>query len=183
MPGEGCEKLQAHLDCLRELLPLLSRVEGPAYRVAEVIIGEASEGRCHPLTFYALLKLLLESIAQVVYYRLLGVEGQELLQRVTRRSKAYASFTATMIARLRGVHASRRRWVMRVYLRLSEYTHPSTRLWRWNVGVEEDLVWEALDAILYLTLLGYPELRGQLHPRACRLDKSLRLLAAGGRST
>ena len=142
-----------------------------------------SERTSHLGLAECLESLGLEAATQYAYYLLQGVGWSEALERIRRRSRAAASFTATMIKRLRGVHGSRRRWILRVYLWLGEYLHPSAEMHAASgePGLREELVREVLDAIAYLCLVAGRELllRSGL-VAGCGLEKTRRLLARRG---
>ncbi len=131
----------------------------------------------------AAAKLLLEAAVQRAYYALQGVGEAEALARVRARSRAAASFTATMIRRLRGVHGSRKAWILRVYLRVAELVHPSARLHEAGgpAAPPEELLREVVDAVLYLEALCGAPLDPE-HPAVtrCRPERTLRLLLRRG---
>jgi hypothetical protein len=126
---------------------------------------------------YSWLRLGLEAAIQYAYYVLQGVGWEEALQRIARRSKGAASFTATMIKMLRGVHGSRRRWILRVYLGLGEWLHPSISVHRvgGRIILDEGLVREVLDAISYVCCLTGSCVSLDT-ARSCGLEKTRRLL-------
>ena len=127
---------------------------------------------------YAALKLLLELCVQTSYYMLQGLKEEEVLKRIAKRSKHASSFSMSMIKLLKGVHKSRKNWLTRVYLRISDYLHPSIRL---HVGktwvLDTKLFLESLDACLYLLLVaGVIKEYDEESAALCRFEKSLRLL-------
>ena len=83
-----------------------------------------------------------------------------------------------MIKELKGIHGSRKKWMMKVYLRLNEWLHPSIKM----ISLESidivdwDLVREVLDVIAYLATLIGSNIDHTLASR-CGLEKTLRLLA------
>lgn len=134
---------------------------------------------------YAWLKLALEAAVQRAYYTMLGVPWEEALRRIARRSRSAASFTASMVRQLRGIHGVRRRWVLRTYLRLGTWLHPSIEMRRAGglVTLDEELVRDVLDAIAYLCLT-IDEMGDGLRDAVgtCGLEKTGRLLSKKGGS-
>ncbi len=159
-------------ECLKRLEELFNSIGG-AVRVA---YRELLNSSCSVICVYSTLRLLLEASVQYAYYLLMGFSEHDLLSLVARRERSYASFTATMVKRLKGVHGSRKKWILRTYLRLGEYTHPTTKVWSGALILDEDLLVEALDAVTYVLLFARRDLR-KLFPRNhCRLSKTLKLL-------
>ena len=121
--------------------------------VSEMILGSVEcLGRGDVLCLYARLRLALEAAIQRAFYRLMGIEWGEALKRISHRSRFAASFTASMIKNLRGVHGVRKRWILRTYLRLGTWLHPSVEMRRCGgrPPLDEELVVDVLDAITYL---------------------------------
>ncbi len=143
---------------------------------------EAAAASSDTFCTYARLRLALEAMVQHAYYKLLGVSEEEAERRIRVRSKYYASFTVNMIRRLRGVHGARRRWLIKVYLRLGEWLHPTARLRKAAGSPPADplLLMEVLDAIGYLALITGGNMPSWQLAERCGLEKSLRLLARRG---
>ena len=133
------------------------------------------------LACYALLKLAVETAVQHAYYSLQGVAFEEALPLIRRRSRAAASFTATMVRRLKGVHGPRKAWVLKTYLRVAEYVHPSARLHEagGEPGVDEALFLGALDVVTYLELLAGVHIDAEV-ARRCGLEKTLKTVLRRG---
>ena len=129
----------------------------------------------------ALVKLALEIAVQRAYYALLGVGEEEALRRISVRSRGAASFTASMVKGLRGVHGSRKSWIMRVYLAVSEYVHPSRRLHGQGSTsmIPGELLREALDVVAYLEALTGVSIDVGL-ASSCGFEKTLRLMLRRG---
>jgi hypothetical protein len=129
-------------------------------------------------------KLLLEVAIQYAYYTLLGVSIEEALRRIRRRSRSAASFTATMIARLRGVHGSRKKWVLRTYLSIAELVHPSSKLHEAGLTMlpSNKLLLELGDAVIYLVLVSGDPVSGKVLDlsTSCGFEKSLKLIERRG---
>ena len=169
-------------ECLESLAGALKSCE-PALLPRSLSAAKRALENGDPVCAYSWLRLGLETAAQYAYYSLQGIAWSEALERIRRRSRAAASFTATMIKGLRGVHASRRRWILRVYLWLGDYLHPSAEMHAASgePGLREELVREVLDTITYLCLVTRRELALQERLVAgCGLEKTGRLLARRG---
>ena len=144
------------------------------------MVKRAAASTGDALCLYSRLRLALEAALQYAYYRLQGVEWSEALARIRHRSRFAASFTASMIKELRGVHGSRKRWLLRVYLSLGSWLHPSIELHEANgePPLDEELACEVLDAITYVLLIAGCSLPGVEDVAAeCGLEKTGRLLA------
>lgn len=100
------------------------------------------------ICIYCLLKLLLEAMVQYIYIRSIGIEDP--IAYVRRRSRGYASFSVTMIKRLRNVHGSKKRWILKIYLQIAKFVHPSDMVWISTTHFDVRLARETLDATLYL---------------------------------
>jgi hypothetical protein len=165
------------LECIEVIAVALEQYETqlPSVSLREALRALAAN---NAVCGYTWLRLALESTVQYTYYKLLGVEWSEALKRISKRSRFAASFSATMIKELKGVHGSRKKWIMRVYLRLNEWLHPSIQMI--SLGginiVDWDLVREVLDVIAYLAVLIGSNIDYVLASR-CGLEKTLRLLA------
>ncbi len=165
-------------ECLEGLARALKSCE-PGLLPRSLLAARRALESGDPVCVYSWLRIGLEAATQYAYYLLQSVGWTEALERIRRRSRAAASFTATMIKRLRGVHGSRRRWILRVYLELGEYLHPSAEMHAASgePGLRDELVREVLDAVAYLCLIARRELRvpGGL-VAGCGLEKARRLL-------
>ncbi|ABM81278.1 hypothetical protein [Hyperthermus butylicus] len=129
---------------------------------------------------YSRLRLAFEAAVQYAYYWLQGLEWEKALARIRHRSRFAASFTATMIKELRGVHGSRKRWLLHIYLSLGAWLHPSIELHEANGEplLDEELVGEVLDAIAYTLLVAGCSLPGlEDKTMGCGFEKTGRLLA------
>jgi len=161
--------------CLRVLAEELSGCASGL--VSRALRGAAGALGGDVFCAYAWLRLGFEAAGQHAYYALLGIEWSEALERISRRSRFAASFTASMVKGLRGVHGSRRKWLLRTYLRLNEWLHPSIALYRAG-GVpvpDAGLVRSVADSIAYLCSLAGVE-PGEEAVRSCGLEKTWRLL-------
>ncbi len=171
---DGISRLKPCLEALKSAL--CGRVSSFFIRTLCRVFEEFS--RCLEcglaVACYALLKLMLETAVQHAYYDLIGVSDEEALKRITKRSRGAASFRATMIKGLKGVHGSRKNWMLKLYLALSEFTHPSDRLHKGFPQLNEDLVLEVFDAILYLYALRGIDVASAA--KSCGSEKTLKLL-------
>ncbi len=166
-------------ECLEALARALESCE-PGLLQRSLLAARRALEQGDAVCAYSWLRLGLEAATQYAYYLLQGIDWDKALERIRRRSRAAASFTATMIKRLRGVHGSRKHWILRVYLWLGEYLHPSAEMHAASgePGLREELVREVLDAIAYLCLVAgrEPLLQDGL-VAGCGLEKTGRLLA------
>jgi hypothetical protein len=160
-------------ECLQRMAKECDEARGPL--LVCVSLREASRTD-DTFCLYARLRLALEAAIQDAYYKLLGVEAGEAERRIAVRSRYYASFTASMIKGLKGVHGSRRRWLLRVYLKLGDWLHPTSKLH--SAGgmpvLDAELVREVLDAIGYTLLLAGYSIPSQSLASSCGFEKSSR---------
>jgi hypothetical protein len=162
------------VECLRRAAGECVEAGGPPLVCVSLQkAAEAGDTFC----IYARLRLAMEAAVQEAYYKLLGVEPGEAERRIAVRSRYYASFTASMVKQLRGVHGSRRRWLLKVYLRLGEWLHPTAKLHkaRGTPPLDDSLLLEALDAIGYTLLIAGYSTPSRSLAEACGLEKSFRL--------
>ena len=140
---------------------------------------------CGTICIYCLLKLLLEATIQYIYIFSMGIENP--IAYVKKRSRDYASFSVTMIKRLRNVHGSKKKWILKTYLQVSKFVHPSDILWTSTAYLDVKLIEEVLDVTLYIiahairsgvldkTCANLDVLRSLA--KECELNESLRLLS------
>ena len=95
------------LECIEVIAVALEHYETrlPSLSLREALRALAAN---NAVCGYTWLRLALESTVQYTYYKLLGVEWSEALKRISKRSRFAASFSATMIKELKGVHGSRK---------------------------------------------------------------------------
>lgn len=103
---------------------------------------------CGVFCVYCLFKLLLEAIIQYIYISSMNIEDP--IAYVRKRSRNYASFSATMIKRLRNIHGSKKKWILKTYLKISKFVHPSDIVWTSTIYLDVELAKEILDVILYV---------------------------------
>jgi len=137
------------------------------------------------ICIYCLLKLLLEATIQYIYISSMKIEDPIIYVR--KRSRNYASFSATMIKRLRNVHGSKKKWILKTYLQVSKFVHPSDVVWTSTIYLDVKLVREVLDVILYV--IAHAVRSGVLDKvcanldflkglaKECELNESLKLLS------
>jgi len=127
---------------------------------------------------YSRLRLAFEAAVQHAYYKLMGVDESEAMASIARRSRFYASFTAGMVKQLKGVHGSRRRWMLNVYLKLGSWLHPTANLHRASgePPLDEKLIVETLDAIAYVMAVTSCHLLELGEAEKCRFERTARLL-------
>ncbi len=128
------------------------------------------EKNCPLLCLYSILKVSYETAVQETYYKLIGVNSDEFQRILSKRSREYASFKTWMITKLKGVDGVTRKKLLRLYLTLSNYTHPSARLYK-GLEVDEELILQVMDAIVYIVTLG----SSNYLQRLCRMIDSEKL--------
>ncbi|WFO74664.1 hypothetical protein J4526_06170 [Desulfurococcaceae archaeon MEX13E-LK6-19] len=139
-----CIKLFKEILCIAE--------ESLVCRLAKDLIT-CIEKNCPLICLYSILKIIYEVVGQETYYRLIGVGDDEFQRILSKRSREYASFKTWMITKLKGVDGVTRKKLLRLYLTLSNYVHPSTRLYE-GLEVDNELILRAMDAIVYMITLG-----------------------------
>ncbi len=171
------------VQCLELFAGYVCSLGDSFHRLLCSVLGELTEClRCGlKAACAALAKLSMEVAVQSAYYRLMGVSVEEAVRRISVRSRAAASFTASMIKSLRGVHGQRKKWILNTYLKVASYVHPSTKLHKAGstVALPSELLLQVLDVIAYLeSIAGRPvDLE---YASRCDLEKTLRLLSRRG---
>lgn len=123
------------------------------------------ENKCPRICFYSILKTIYEAVSQETYYKLAGVDWDEFQHILSKRSREYASFKTWMISRLKNVDGVTRKRLLRIYLELSSYTHPSIKLYG-RREPSSSLIYKAMDSILYMKFLSCREISNKL----CSID-------------
>lgn len=173
------EELKEHLD----KHPYLQRT----HRLIELVVGNARRNieQEHVIDYVRDLRLLLEIAVQTAYLYMKhrgdykAIEGE-----LRRREKTAATFNAKMITRTPGLHGVVKKRILGLYLKLAEYTHPTTRLVEVleasNISGLEELTANTIDYTIYLLLVTCKAKRLSkellLQARRYNLEKTLRYL-------
>ncbi len=83
----------------------------------------------HYIDLLRSLKVVIEASIQLLYYfNKYGVSEEGVLREVRRREKSATTFNIKMINKIRDLHLSIKKEIVRTYLNISEFTHPTRSL-------------------------------------------------------
>mgnify|MGYP000409697182 CR=1 FL=1 len=143
------------IEALKVVKEILCRHSG-IYNLECSLVNDLEEcfpDKCSTFCIYALLKLLYETILQKAYYILQDISEEDFYKIIRKRTKAYASFKATMITRLKGVNGVFKKKILKTYLKVSQYTHPSITIHKAYPRLDYELILTILDHIIYFEIL------------------------------
>ena len=131
----------------------------------EKLAKDISERRNIDIAFD--LKLIIESAIQATYLLLKHKFNEINIKReLSRRTKTASIFTAKMIAELPNTPGPIKKQILNIYLKISEYTHPTLRIMeRISAMITlsdldpdiRELIKETVDLTIYLLLRLYKE--------------------------
>ncbi len=131
----------------------------------EKLAKDISERRNIDIAFD--LKLIIESAIQATYLLLKHKFNEINIKReLSRRTKTASIFTAKMIAELPNTPGPIKKQILNIYLKISEYTHPTLRIMeRISAMITlsdldpdiRELIKETVDLTMYLLLRLYKE--------------------------
>lgn len=156
-------------------------------RLMELIVGNARRniGQGHIVDYVRDLRLLLETAIQATYLYMKHRGDQKAIEsELRRREKTATIFNAKMISRIPGLHGIIKRRILRLYLKLAEYTHPTNKLVEAlatnNIPGLRELTTNTIDYVTYLLLITCKTRKLSeellLQARRYNLEKTLRYL-------
>lgn len=103
------------------------------------------------------LRLMLEIIVQTTYLHMKHKGDQKAIeQELSRREKTASIFNAKMITGIPGLHGVVKKDILKLYLKLAEYTHPTSKLLKVLTTKDfpklRELATKTIDYTIYLLL-------------------------------
>jgi len=104
------------------------------------------------------LRLILEIIVQTIYLHMKHKGDQKGIEReLLRREKTASIFNAKMITNIPGLHGVIKKDILKLYLKLAEYTHPTSKLLEAltikDFSEPQELAVRTIDYSIYLLLM------------------------------
>ncbi len=95
------------------------------------------------------LKVVIEGSIQSLYYlSRYGLDDGAILAEVRRRQKSATSFNIKMLGKIRGLHSRVRKDLLKLYLKVAEFSHPTSKVIKLGSRGREAMAEELFNEVL-----------------------------------
>ncbi len=95
------------------------------------------------------LKAVMEgSIQSLYYFTRYGLEEGAIAVEAKRRQRSATSFNIKMLGKIRGLHAKTKKDILKLYLKIAEFSHPTSKVIKLSMKSREEVAREVIKEVI-----------------------------------